>query len=213
MAGKIIAPISIMAGTISLVVESRCICPSEKGQTLNRLHHPAGVSARWTVDLHDSACSVSGFVSASFPLSSCANCGSKRSSHGPGRCKDLLRGARDAQNGLGRQTIPGSLFSLVLPHSRGDQKKVGSEKGPANRRISPKSGIPQTTSAGLCLGSSPLASSPPHTNAYCRTTPSRRAREKSGQFSPMVAALDPTRLHRSELRTLGVHFVVHSRES
>lgn len=193
-----------MAGTISLVVESRCICPSEKGQTLNRLHHPAGVSARWTVDLHDSACSVSGFVSASFPLSSCANCGSKRSSHGPGRCKDLLRGPEMPKTVLGGRQFPVVLSPWSCLIRVETKKKVGSEKGPANRRISPKSGIPQTTSAGLCLGSSPLASSPPHTNAYCRTTPSRRATKKSGQFSPMVAALDPTRLHRSELRTLGV---------
>lgn len=64
-------------------VESRCICPSEKGQTLDRLHYPAGVSARWTVDLHDSACLVSGFVSASPTLPRRANCASICLGHGP----------------------------------------------------------------------------------------------------------------------------------
>lgn len=196
-----------MAGRNSLVVESRCICPSEKGQTLNRLHHPAGVSARWTVDLHDSACSVSGFVSASFPLPSCANCGSKRSSQGPGGCKDLLRGPEMPKTVLGGRHFPVVLSPWSCLTRVETKKKVGSEKGPANRRISPKSGIPQTTSAGLCLGSSPLATlprTPMPSVPQTRTTPSRRSTKKSGQFSPMVAALDTTRLHRSELRTLGV---------
>lgn len=32
--------------------------PEGEGTTLNRLHHPAGVFARWTVDLHDSLTSL-----------------------------------------------------------------------------------------------------------------------------------------------------------
>lgn len=153
MAGKIIAPISIMAGTISLVVESRCICPSEKGQTLNRLHHPAGVSARWTVDLHDSACSVSGFVSASFPLSSCANCGSKRSSH-------VLRGPEMPKIVLGGRQFPGvfSRWSCLIRVET--KKKSGRKRDQRTDGFLQKVAFPRRRQRGCALGPVPWLLSP-----------------------------------------------------
>lgn len=116
--------------------------------------------------------------------------------------------AQDAQIVLGGRQFPVVVIACLC--SRGDEKKVGSEKGPANRRISPKIGIPQTTSAGLCLGPwrCPRTTVPLSLDSH-DSQPTGEG--KSGQLSPTVAALDMTRLHRSSLGTGG--FLVHGRES
>lgn len=102
-------------------------------------------------------------------------------------------------NSHGRKTIPAILCmysTLSSLASRGEKKKsrVGKGTSEQTRRISPRNGIPQTTSAGLCLG--PLAKSP-HNDRGTRTTPSRRAMEKVGNSRRWLPPSIRPRLHRS----------------